>query len=288
MRVKLALCGLLLGAIACKGQAQEWQNLLDEELSQWHSYLAVPGKHSDIPGLPKNSAGEYSQAIGHDKDPTQVFSTLTENSEVVLHISGEIYGSVYTRQQFENYHLRLQVKWGEKKWPPRLELARDAGIMYHSIGEHGVDYWKAWTLSQELQIEERNFGDYWSQVTSSMDIACAKPDGAEDYIYQQGQPLSTFGEGGVTNRCRRDVDRENPHGQWNSVELISVGHKSLHIVNGQVVMALQNSRYLDDGVSRPLTKGHILLQSEAAEVFYKQIQIRPVTAIPSQYLSLFE
>ena len=33
----------------------------------------------------------------------------------------------------------------------------------------------------------------------------------------------------------------------------------------------------------PVTSGPIILQSEGAEVFYRDIQIRPITAIPAEF-----
>lgn len=53
-------------------------------------------------------------------------------------------------------------------------------------------------------------------------------------------------------------------------------------------MALTNSSYKDGSGRKPLTHGKIQLQSEAAEVFYKDIQIQNITAIPAKYASYFE
>jgi len=71
--------------------------------------------------------------------------------------------------------------------------------------------------------------------------------------------------------------------QWNDLELICFEDKSLHIVNGQVVMALSKSSYRDGDLSKPLVSGKIQLQSEAAEVFYKDIQIKNIDGIPAAY-----
>jgi hypothetical protein len=72
------------------------------------------------------------------------------------------------------------------------------------------------------------------------------------------------------------------------VELITFEDKSVHIVNGEVVMVLRNSRYLDDGQATPLTGGQIQLQSEAAEVYFKNIRIRSLEALPAAYAAYFE
>jgi hypothetical protein len=53
-------------------------------------------------------------------------------------------------------------------------------------------------------------------------------------------------------------------------------------------MALSNSRYKDGDVIRPLTHGKIQLQSESAEVYYKDIQIQQITSMPAQYAAYFK
>ena len=49
-------------------------------------------------------------------------------------------------------------------------------------------------------------------------------------------------------------------------------------------MALYNSKYKNaDGKIVPLTKGRIQIQSEAAEVFYKNIQIKSIKKLPRKF-----
>jgi hypothetical protein len=53
-------------------------------------------------------------------------------------------------------------------------------------------------------------------------------------------------------------------------------------------MALSNSRYVVNGEEKPLVKGKIQIQSEAAEVFYKDIKIRAIDGIPAEYAEYFK
>ena len=85
----------------------------------------------------------------------------------------------------------------------------------------------------------------------------------------------------------RQRNAEKPDNQWNTVELICFEGQSLHIVNGQVVMVLKNSRYQQDGRDMPMWEGKIQLQSEAAEVFYKNIRLQPLDKLPAQYAGYF-
>jgi len=264
-----------------------WTYLFDKDMSSWTTYLGVPRPETVITGISKDEKGNYTQAVGFNKDERKVFSTNIVDGEPVLHVTGEIYGSVHTKQEFENYHLVVQFKWGTQKWPPRLTEPLDTGILYHVIGDHGVDYWRAWALSQEFQIMEHNTGDWWTIAGSQIDIRCAKVGNEEVPVYNLKAPLISYGPGGAGITCMRGKDAEKPNGEWNTLELITFGDKSLHIVNGQVVMALSNSRYTKDGKVIPLTKGKILLQSEAGEAFFKGVKIKSIKAMPKEYQVYF-
>jgi hypothetical protein len=132
-------------------------------------------------------------------------------------------------------------------------------------------------------------GDYWSISTSKIDIRAFRPEGNMDAIASDRQPFLSFGKGSdFSNYCLRSADYESPAEEWTELELISFGDKSLHIVNGHVVMILKNSLYIQDGQPVPLIKGKIQIQSEAAEVFYKDIMIRNITALPEKYSAYFD
>jgi hypothetical protein len=81
----------------------------------------------------------------------------------------------------------------------------------------------------------------------------------------------------------KQPDNEKPTGEWNTVELIALGEDAIHIVNGKVVMRLRGPIRIDGAVPMPVTSGPIILQSEGAEVFYRDIAIRPITAIPPEF-----
>jgi hypothetical protein len=51
-----------------------------------------------------------------------------------------------------------------------------------------------------------------------------------------------------------------------------------------VTMVLYNSRQLDGDRELPLQKGKIQLQSEGAELFYRNIWLEKITAIPQELL----
>ena len=266
-----------------------WTPLLDADLTEWRTYLSfrhVPGYDGSPP---LDADGRPVEPVGYDADPDGVFTVVEEDGAPVLRVSGEVYGALITRREFADYHLRLKVRWGERVWPPRTRLLRDSGVLYHSVGEPGVDWWRSWMLSQELQVMEGHMGDYWSIASSAADIRAFPPEGDLDPVASVRQPFRPFGAGAPNGGfCLRSADHESPPGAWTTLELVTVGDRSVHVVNGHVVMVLANSRAVVDGAERPLTRGRIQLQSEAAEVFYKDVEIRPLDRMPDAYAGLFD
>jgi hypothetical protein len=62
--------------------------------------------------------------------------------------------------------------------------------------------------------------------------------------------------------------------------LYCLGDTCLHVINGKVNMVLTKTRHMVDGKEQPLTKGKLQIQSEGAEVFYRNIQIEGITKLP--------
>jgi hypothetical protein len=104
------------------------------------------------------------------------------------------------------------------------------------------------------------------------------------YDYDPAGEWTFFSQSqGASGRCVKQPDNEKPTGEWNTVELIAFHNDSIHIVNGKVVMRLHGPVRIDAALPTPVTSGPIILQSEGAEVFYRDIQFRPITAIPAEF-----
>jgi hypothetical protein len=58
---------------------------------------------------PVDENGVEIKPIGYNVNKANVFSVDMVNGEPVLHITGEIYGCVFTKQEFENYHIKLNT-----------------------------------------------------------------------------------------------------------------------------------------------------------------------------------
>lgn len=252
--------------------AQEWESLLDSELSQFEIWMGVP--HATVEGLPE---GTYQSdnvhkgtPMGLNADIKNVFQMIELDGEPVLHISGEIYGGLTTLKEYENYHLSVQMKWGDKKWEPRLEALRDNGILYHCYGEHGA-FWRVWKSSLEYQVQETDMGDFIQIAGPRAEIRTINLEGVKRPRFDLNS--KRYSSGYTSAYPEPDA----PHGEWNQLDLYVIGNNAIHVVNGEVVMVVENA-VKEDGT--PLTRGQIQIQSEAAEAFYKNLNIRSIDTFP--------
>ena len=289
MRIIFLLMLISITLFSCVNKEKEWSSLLDKELTQWDSYLSYKHVDSYDGSIPKNDTGSIMKPIGFNNDNYGVFNIIDENGESVLRISGEIYGCISTKNEYENYHLRLKVKWGTTVYPPRLKKGKDSGLLYHSFGEQGADYWRSWMFAHEFQVMRGRMGDYWTIGPTAMDVKAIPDEWIMNFVANESYPFievvdTTKGYG----YCSRSIDNESKEGEWTTIELICFQDKSIHLVNGKVVMILKNSRVYKDGKNRPLTKGKIQLQSEASEVFYKEIEIKKIVSLPDAYAQYYE
>lgn len=275
-RLFLLLC-IFVCAMAARGA--EWKVLFDgKSLEGWDKFLA--------------------DGYGLNNDPKNVFSVSEVDGKGAIHVSGEIYGAVTTKDEFENFHLKLKFKWGQKKWPARANVGRDSGILYCCVGPHGAGS-GAWMRSVECNIMERATGQWWSVAGAIVDVEgkLITPEmepwvpykkesaGERNIVYLRGTPLMTVDASkGITP----PFDAEKYDGAWNDVEVYFWGGNCVHILNGRVNMILVNPRYEDSKTKKvdSLRRGKIQLQSEAAEVFYRDIQIREIDALPDEFLAL--
>lgn len=261
-----------LGISRVQAEGDEWTYLFNNKnLEGWDSYL---GPRYDT--LAHAFAGER---IGLNNDPDKVFSVVSQDGESVIRISGEHFGCIVTKEEYGNYHLQVQFKWGQQRYVPRKKSKRDSGILYHSHGPNGVG-WFFWMAAQEFQIEEGDCGDYWS-VLSDVDARVVMNEDST-YTYNEKGDIRFFGpHGGLRGHIIRSEDAEKSFGEWNTLDLYALGDTSIHVVNGKKVMVLHNSRQKVNDELLPLTKGKIQLQSEGAEIFFRNVRIRKITALPA-------
>src|SRR5262245_5368133 len=227
-----------------------------------------------------------------------VFTVTQVDGSPVIRVSGKYWGGIITTQEFADYHLRLEFKWGQKTWPPRVNDPRDSGICYHCVGPYAADSVYPWPRSVEFNIAAHDVGEFWSVDNTIVDAEVAPVgDSPEEqasfkaWCERNGAngPKVKFHKGGQKRTFRGGGfmlagDFEKPVGEWNNLDLYAIDDRSVHVVNGQVALVLTGLRQKVDGKEVPLTKGRIELQTESAEIFFRNIQIRHVTEIPKELL----
>jgi hypothetical protein len=264
------------------GTEEKWIELLDPNLSKWEVWMGVP--HTTVKDLPAGThqSDEFTKKntpLGLGNDPKNVFSMIEEAGEPILKITGEIYGGLTSLDEYQNYHLSFEVKFGDQKWEPRLKMPRDSGLLYHCSGSHGA-FWNVWMRCLEYQVQEENMGDLFLLSGPKVDLPFSpktiKTPGTLDNVWDPTQPFSP----GIATE--RSVNYENPHGEWTQGEVFVLGQQAIHVVNSHVVLSLDKAS-MPDGT--PLTKGKIQIQSEGAEVYYRNVKIRPISEFPTKYLA---
>ncbi len=170
LRHHLLKCGVLLGILGfAMASAQtskaapdngEWRSLLDPDLSRWEVFTGVPHTTVDIDWDGKGNDGITGKPLGLGRNERGIFTVIMEEGKPVLRVSGEIYAALTTKEEYENYHLKVEFRWSEKKWPPRLTEKRDSGVLYHCLGKHGA-FWNVFMHSLECQIQEDDCGSFY-------------------------------------------------------------------------------------------------------------------------------
>lgn len=219
---------------------------------------------------------------GRDNDPKNVFTV----KDGVLYISGEEWGCITTNKEFKNYKLVVEYKWGKNTYGSRLGKARDNGILFHSKGADG-GYSDTWMHSIECNVIEGGTGDFIVVGNKSNDflltstVAPEKQNGS--YIYQSGGDPVTVNSGRI-NWSGRDPnwkdeegfrgvnDIEHPLGEWNRLECIARGSELSFYLNGTLV---------NHAIHSKPDEGRIQIQSEGADIFYRRVDLIPLTPYPS-------
>ena len=211
------------------------------------SFLFINGSAKSQTGFislfkPEDRSRWYVFLEGSQKNKDSLAVFQFENG--MIHVSGQKFGYIATEESFSNFHLKLEFKWGVKKYPPRLNEKRDAGILYN-VDIYNGD--KIWPRSLECQIQEGDCGDIWL-IDSAFLIHSDTLSGKKPY-----------------QRVIKLKDGEKPTGEWNKVEVIVNNGEITYLVNEQVVNKAKN----------PNPKaGRILLQSEGAELYYRNVELK--------------
>jgi hypothetical protein len=260
------IVGGLVGQVGLRGTpeatqpataAERWTPLFNgRDLNGWYTFLQVHGKNQDP-----------DRVITIEDGAIHLYKHAADGSKVVM-------GYISTEKEYGNYHLRLQYRWGEKKFEPRYRMKRDAGLYYHLTGPDRV-----WPRGLQYQIEQTNVGDlialYGVQLDTTIDPK-TRSEPMPTFLEgeQGGKPYVLGGKGiAYMKHLAGEFERDG----WNAAEIIARGDTVTHILNGRVMSKGTGVRLVDSekpGAPGPVTRGRIALEIEAAELYFRNVELR--------------
>lgn len=164
--------------------------------------------------------------------------------EGVIVCQGHVFGYIITDKEYDNYVLTLKWRWG-KKLPEKG--TPNSGVFVQVTGPD-----KIWPKSVEAQLMSGHAGDFWLVDGFKLKVDPKRQDPKVDRHYF---------------RLETTKPVENPLGEWNTYLITCKGDTVRLEINGQLV---------NEGTMAELSRGKILLQSEGAEIHFKDVMIKSV------------
>ncbi len=220
------------------------------------------------------------------EDPKKVFTV----EDGMLHISGDGFGYVATKNCYKNYHLVAEFRWGEKTWQSRIKNARDSGLIVHCVEPDG-SLGNVFMAGIEAQVIEGGTGDILvvggkradgSGIHVSLSAETVKgPNNAT--VWKKGAPRSTIEvKGEAVSRIdwygrdpawkdtigfRGKQDIESPGKEWTRLDVICDGGHIQYLVNGTLA---------NEAFDVSPSSGKILFQTEGAEIYVRRLELLPL------------
>lgn len=188
-------------------------------------------------------------------------------------------GMMYTKKEYSKYHFKFDYKWGKKKANYFKKWKYDAGVYYHVTNDKiyptGIEY----QIMYDHTKNKNHTGDsirpggvsydwYYSDKT----YAYLHPDNAGKLI-EKKQKLP--GKKNWLHEAKPTQNYNALNDKWNTCEIIVMGSEyAIYKLNGEVVNMIFNLKP---------EKGILGLQSETAEILYRNIQIKEFTeSVPAE------
>lgn len=244
----------LIAAPAIHAEEPTWKTLFNgEDLTGWKTILE------------KQQPGEDPRELVKIRDGNIHMYADTPDSESVP------FGVIQHESSHSRFHLTFEYRWGTKRFAPRKDAIRDAGVLYHVDGPE-----KVWPDSVEYQIQEGDTGDIVFLPKAGLTWMNPDPKSAPE---GQGDPGMLPESGGIlrdfTGTDFAYIGRfpvlDTMDG-WNRVDVIVQADETAeHIINGSTVARIDRLRKKDGS---PAIAGKVALQLEGAEILYRDVKIR--------------
>ncbi|WP_319481333.1 DUF1080 domain-containing protein [uncultured Draconibacterium sp.] len=172
------------------------------------------------------------------------------------------HGLFYTNKNYSKYILRFEYKWGSKIANNFDEWQYDAGCYYHVFDD------KIWPKGIEYQVRynhitnKNHTGDFWAASTHLDWTSTA--DTSSFLLPKDGGINAGRKKNELYGYAKAKYNALN--NKWNKCEVIVMGDKyTIHKLNGVIV---------NMGTNLSHSEGMIGFQSETAEIFYRNIEIK--------------
>lgn len=173
------------------------------------------------------------------------------------------HGLFYTNKKYSKYVLKFEYKWGEKITNNFNKWQYDAGVYYHVIDD------KVWPTGIEYQIQYNHI----KNENHTGDLIRPKGTDYQWYSTKDGKTFLHPKDGGIPEQKRDWWHIGKPttnfnalNDKWNVCEVIVMGGEyAIHKLNGDIVNMAFNITP---------SEGIIGFQSETAEVYYRNIEIK--------------
>ncbi|XMO85357.1 DUF1080 domain-containing protein [Algibacter sp. AS12] len=191
-----------------------------------------------------------------------VFKDMPDSLNLATGENGT-HGLFYTNKKYSKYILKFEYKWGKKITNNFDKWQYDAGVYYHVIDD------KVWPTGIEYQI-------HYNHIKNENHTGDLIRPGGTDYQWYSTKDGKTFlhpKDGGIPEKKRdwwhvgKSTTNFNAlNDKWNVCEVIVMGGEyAIHKLNGDIVnMAFDITP----------SEGIIGFQSETAEVYYRNIEIK--------------
>jgi hypothetical protein len=240
-------------------EGEGWTELFNgKDLNGWHACL---GKGGDAGSQPTDKIFAVRDGVIHIYQGAEAGSKQSS-------------ANLYHESTFSSFRLQVEYRWLDKKFAPRTEDDRDAGILFHIHDDPKV----VWPASAEMQMGDGKIGSPY--VTGDLFvIANTRVDSSSaEGKFDPDAPMVTRGAGAGGTRAAVTVHAEKPHGEWNLAEVVVHGsEKAEFYLNGKLLNVIHNMKFKDAaGDWKPLEKGLISIQAEWAELEYRAIRVKEI------------
>jgi hypothetical protein len=216
-------------------------------------------------------------------DPRKVFTV----DDGMIHISGDGFGYVATKQRYKDYHLVVEYRWGDRTWLERKTCAKDSGIIFHCIEPDGCSHDHRFMGGFEAQICEGCTGDFFvldgkaadgSYTPASLTAETVKNIKGQP-IWKKGGERIAFSSIACIQWFGKDPDWKEVTGFRGKNDLDSPGHEWTRldvICDGGHIVYLVNGVQANEGFDAKPSSGRILIQCEGAEIFIRRWELQPL------------